>query len=114
MLFRAKGVFPFQGKGDEHDSVSPHGATPDQLRLACALERHRIARGSLSEALDALVPQWIDRIPVDVIDGQPIRYRIEPEGGYRLYSIGWNEVDDNGTPGKTREQGDWVFRIPSE
>jgi len=31
-----------------------------------------------------------------------------------LYSVGWNEKDDGGTPGKAlfdEKQGDWVWRF---
>ena len=68
----------------------------DEARVACALERFRLANGRLPEQLTALVPQYIDAIPNDVIDGQPLRYRLIGDGGYLIYSIGWNQVDDGG------------------
>jgi hypothetical protein len=86
--------------------------------LACALERYRLANGKLPEKLDALVPQFIAELPRDVIDGQPLRYRLDGPHGYVLYSIGWNQKDDGGQQVLTRQdkprvddkQGDWVWR----
>ena len=89
----------------------------DQAALACALERFRLANGQFPEKLDALAPRFIDRIPNDVISGQPLKYRRLDEGKFLLYSVGWNETDDGGTVVLTREksrtvdftQGDWVW-----
>jgi hypothetical protein len=92
----------------------------DAAVVACALERYRLANGKLPATLAALIPSFLDTIPTDAIDGQPLRYRLEPDGGYVLYSIGWNERDDSGTlawkegktPGVDAEQGDWVWQMP--
>lgn len=93
----------------------------DAARVACALERHRLAQGRLPNSLDSLVPQWLERVPTDVIDGQPLRYRQNPEGGYALYSIGWNLKDDGGKAGRASskqgasvkvQEGDWVWSLP--
>lgn len=90
--------------------------------LACALERYRLANGKLPEKLDALVPQFIAQLPHDVIDGQPLRYRLAGIDGFVLYSIGWNQKDDGGVVAMTKpaapgnkprlddKQGDWVWR----
>ena len=84
----------------------------DQARIACALERYRLAHGDFPESLAALVPSVSPELPKDPITGEPYRYR-RTQDGYRLYSVGWNERDDNGIPGPTafdREAGDWVWR----
>ena len=94
----------------------------DEARVACALERFRLASGRLPEQLTALVPRYIDAIPNDVIDGQPLRYRLAGDGGYLIYSIGWNQVDDGGkvvlgkgtTPSVDPQQGDWVWQLPGK
>ncbi|HYT59673.1 MAG TPA: hypothetical protein VEL06_05855, partial [Haliangiales bacterium] len=59
----------------------------DQAALACALERFRLANGQFPEKLDALAPRFIDRIPNDVISGQPLKYRRLDEGKFLLYSV---------------------------
>jgi hypothetical protein len=83
----------------------------DQGRLACALERYRLAQGQYPEAPDALVPRFIEKIPHDIIGGQPLKYRRTEHGGYLLYSIGWDEKDGGGVPGKTIAEGDWVWPL---
>jgi hypothetical protein len=96
-------------------------------RVAIALERYRLAHGECPGSLDVLAPQFMEKIPHDVIGGQPLKYRREGDGQFVLYSVGWNETDDGGvvstnaagvTDGKsespTRDisQGDWVWRYP--
>jgi hypothetical protein len=89
----------------------------DMTLLACALERHRLARGSIPGRLEDLAPDFTDRIPLDVFTGEPPHYRPTGSGGYVLYSVGWNEKDDGGEPGKewfSSKDGDWVWRIAKE
>lgn len=91
----------------------------DAARLGCALERFRLANGQLPDALDALAPRFIARIPNDVIADQPLRYRKTPDGGYLIYSVGWNRKDDGGKIELTESgavdalSGDWVWRCPA-
>jgi hypothetical protein len=92
----------------------------DAARCACALERYRLVNGELPKTLDALVPRFIDKIPNDVIDGYPLRYHPVADGNYIVYSIGWNQIDDDGVRGWRSDysgarvsldftQGDWVW-----
>jgi hypothetical protein len=83
----------------------------DQAWLACALERYRLAQGQYPETLDALTPRFLAKLPHDLIGGQPLTYRRDGSGGYLVYSVGWNEQDDGGTPGRSKEQGDWVWEL---
>ena len=83
---------------------------------ACALERYRLARGVFPEKLEGLVPQFADKIPVDVCGGAPLRYRPLAAGQFLLYGVGWNETDDGGTTVMNNEGtapasdvGDWVW-----
>ena len=41
-------------------------ADVDLARVACALERYRLAHGSYPETLDALAPQFIEKLPHDL------------------------------------------------
>lgn len=85
-------------------------------RVACALERYRLANGNYPETLEVLTPKYIAKLPHDVINGQPWKYR-RMESAFVLYSVGWNETDDGGavvmTEGKNprldQDQGDWVW-----
>lgn len=93
----------------------------DQARLACALERHRLANGQFPEILDALVPKFVAKLPTDVITGGPLKYRREPDGRFVLYSVGLNGVDNGGTtvfkPGRKpvpdSKHGDWIWKYPA-
>src|SRR6185436_19071506 len=85
--------------------------------IACALERHRAAKGAYPNKLEALVPEFAARLPPDLIDGQPLRYRHTGDGKYLLYSIGWNSKDDGGGVSQDRDgkqwsddTGDWVWQ----
>jgi len=82
-----------------------------QALTACALERFRLAHGDYPANLDALVPQFLDAIPNDVIGGAPLHYRRSTGGTFVLYSVGWNGRDDGGVRGQPfpGTDGDWVW-----
>jgi hypothetical protein len=89
----------------------------DLARVACALERYRLAHDGYPEALDALSPTFMKKLPHDVINGQPLKYRGTKAGRFLLYSVGWNEIDDDGIAESKKsrvdpEKGDWVWQIP--
>jgi hypothetical protein len=81
----------------------------NQGLVACALERYQLAHGEYPETLDALIPQFIDKIPHDVIGGQPPHYGRAADGTFLLYSIGWTGRDNGGVRGKSNADGDWVW-----
>lgn len=93
--------------------------TVDEIVVACALERYRLAKGTLPDKLDALVPEFLAKVPTDVIDSKPLRYRRDAER-FKLWSVGWNATDDGGmvaTTGKkkpfwNKDSGDWVLEYP--
>jgi tetratricopeptide (TPR) repeat protein len=93
-------------------------ANVDLARVACALERYRLAHDNYPKSLDELEPQFIGKIPRDIINGEPLHYRLKPDGQFVLYSVGWNETDDGGTVVLTksgsvdRDKGDWVWQYP--
>src|SRR3974377_1227954 len=65
----------------------------NEAEIACALEVYRLAHGQCPEALNALTPELIQKLPHDLIGGAPLKYRRAEAGGYVLYSIGWDEKD---------------------
>jgi hypothetical protein len=81
----------------------------NEAYLACGLERYRLAHGQYPETLEALVPQFAEKVPHDIIGGQSLKYHRTADGQFVLYSVGWNEKDDGGVPGKTIADGDWVW-----
>ena len=87
---------------------------------ACAVERYRLANGALPETLDALVPTFLDAVPVDPFrdDKGPVSYRMREDGGYALYTWARNRKDDGGIPrdrkkkeGNDWNNGDWIFSV---
>jgi hypothetical protein len=92
----------------------------DLARTAIALERYRLAHGEYPESLDSLAPQFMAKVPRDVIGGGPLKYRRTSDGQFVLYSIGWNERDDGGVVSLTKgggvdiNKGDWVWRYPAK
>jgi hypothetical protein len=105
----------------------------DATRIACAIERYRLANGKLPESLTELTPRFCEGIPHDVIDDQPLRWRHLAEGGYVIYSVGWNKTDDGGELGWNQNddsgvlgmlkekrgawvdpaKGDWAWTLPA-
>ena len=89
----------------------------DMARVACALERFRLAHGEYPEMLDAVSPRFMESVPPDVISGQPPKYHRTGDGQFVLYSVGWNGTDDGGAVfmedhSKTYidyDKGDWVW-----
>jgi len=77
--------------------------------VACALERYWLAHGEYPESLTVLPPQFINDLPRDVINGQPLKYRRVDKDHFVLYSVGWNERDDGGVTAKTVTEGDWLW-----
>jgi tetratricopeptide (TPR) repeat protein len=90
-------------------------ASVDLARVAIALERYRLVNEDYPESLDMLAPQFIAKLPHDIINGEPLHYRRRPDGQFVLYSVGWNETDEGGVVGRTRagradiSKGDWVW-----
>ena len=68
----------------------------NQARIACALERQRIAHGSYPDSLDAVRFADGKPLPPDPMDGKPMRYRKTTDGRYVLWSIGPDGKDDGG------------------
>lgn len=88
----------------------------DLARIACALERYRLAQGKFPESLDALSPAFLQKVPHDLINGQPLHYQRTDNDQFLLYSVGWNVTDDGGTVEMSKTsrlvdtaKGDWVW-----
>lgn len=88
----------------------------DQALVACALERYRLAHRRYPDTLAELVPALADHLPVDLVNGESLRYARVGDR-YRLYSVGWDLKDDGGqivldaknSQTADAEQGDWVW-----
>ncbi|HEY4415817.1 MAG TPA: hypothetical protein VGO57_09005 [Verrucomicrobiae bacterium] len=73
------------------------------LITAIALERYCGKHGVYPKSLAGLVPEFLNTVPLDFMDGQPLRYHLTDNGRFILYSIGDNGVDDDGQI-QTRKQ----------
>ena len=79
----------------------------DLAEMAIYLKQLKKKTGSYPEKLDAIVPEYIQELPVDPFTGAPYLYRKESEG-FVLYSVSVNLVDDGGKP--DAREGDIVWR----
>ena len=68
------------------------------LVTAIALKRYQLRNGKYPAQLDALVPGFQLEMPMDVMDGKPLRYGLKPDGTFLLYSVGEDGVDNGGDP----------------
>lgn len=80
-----------------------------QILTAIAVERFRLEKGQIPESLEMLVPTFLDSVPIDIINGQPLKYVRKGEKDYLLYSMGLNGTDDGGYTSKKKDMGDWVW-----
>lgn len=78
-------------------------------RIAIALELHRLDHGEYPESLAVLNPGKPGGIPLDLITGEPFRYKRTTDGSFAMWSVGWNEKDEDGLTAKNFADGDWVW-----
>jgi hypothetical protein len=106
-------MLPFLGNAAR--KIAYGQSSVNLARTAIALERYRMARGEFPETLAPLAPQFVAKVPVDVMGGQSLNYHRETGGGFTLYSVGWNGKDDHGLAAfkpdgsVDLQQGDWIW-----
>lgn len=101
------------------DAKTPRAATNaefrtrmqfDLTRVALALAAYHAQHGAYPADLQALVPDFFAAVPHDLFTGRDLRYERRGEG-YLLYSVGWNQRNDNATSDISGtvegEWGDW-------
>jgi hypothetical protein len=59
------------------------------------LRAYEVVEGRLPEALNDLVPDYLDAVPIDAFDGRPLRFRPDRR---IVYSVGADFADDGGEP----------------
>jgi hypothetical protein len=70
----------------------------EMTRAAITIKRYQLRMGKLPPDLASLVPQYLPELPHDWMDGNPLRYRVNPDGTFTLYSVGEDGKDDGGDP----------------
>ena len=83
-----------------------HEATMRLARVTLTLRQYELCHRECPDALDELVPEYMDSVPLDPFSGEPLLYRPQ-EDGFLLYSIGRNLKDDGGRPDEF--DGDWIW-----
>ena len=67
-------------------------------RAILALRAYQLTHGNLPSDLNALVPEFLEAVPVDDFDGQPLRYVPDRK---IVYSVGQNLKDDGGNDSRS-------------
>ena len=115
--YRVLGGMLFPAVLNVAEKYAQSQAALDLARVACALERHRLKHGAFPETTTALVPEFLPKLPHDLMSGTALKYRRTADGKFILYSVGLNETDDGGEvvlgTGKPArpdfKRGDWVW-----
>ncbi len=72
--------------------------TKEVVITAIALKRFHLKNGHYPTGLAGLVPEFLPKVPLDPVNGQPLLYRLNGDGTFLLYSVGENGKDDGGNP----------------
>lgn len=65
---------------------------------AIALKRYSLRHSKSASDLNALVPEFLPSVPTDCMDGKPMKYRLNANGTWLLYSVGNDGRDNGGDP----------------
>ena len=80
------------------------------LIAAIALERFHVRRGSYPKSLEALCPDFLEKAPVDFMNGQVLHYSLSSDGRFLLYSVGLDCQDNGGEMAQDKESGREAWR----
>lgn len=69
-----------------------------QAITALALERYRLKHSRYPDTLTQLIPDYLAKHPQDPMDGRPMRYRLNPDATFTLWSSGFDGKDNGGDP----------------
>lgn len=80
------------------------------LLLHLALHKFRQDHGSWPKSLHEISAAGMSSMPLDPFSNQAFIYQVT-DGGYRLYSVGENKIDDGGVSDEDGLQPDLVFDL---
>jgi hypothetical protein len=97
----------------EVDEAETHAETRGDLeQIGFALAAYRADHGSYPDRLDALVPNYISRVPNERYSEKPLVFKRQGTG-FLVYSVGSNGVDDGGKTFDSNPRGDDItIQIP--
>jgi hypothetical protein len=75
------------------DRIMSNDARNGLADLALAVTAYKAQKGRYPENIEELVPKYIDRLPIDPYDNQPLKLK-RVKGGIDLYSAGYNPKMD--------------------
>jgi len=85
------------------------------MTAALACERYRHDQGEYPNSLQQLMPDYLPEVPIDPMDGEPLRYRRAVEDTAVIYSISTDLEDDGGATDandyEATKEGDYVWRL---
>jgi hypothetical protein len=70
-----------------------------------ALRRYEVKYHKRAPSLNALVPEFLPSVPLDCMDGKPLKYQLRSDGKFVLYSVGKDGVDNGGDASSTSPDG---------
>lgn len=76
-----------------HRDATIARAQHEVARVAVAATQYRLASGKTPEGIDVLVPAYLDSVPSDPFDGEPLRLR-NADGAASIYSVGSDGKND--------------------
>ena len=99
---RVKYFWALHGQHYRHESIV------NLVRIFTALKKYYLQYHEWPETLDALTPDHITTIPIDMVHGKPFVYQ-KTADGFRLYSLGPNNIDDGGVNNPEEKKDDILF-----
>lgn len=87
-------------------------ATMRLLITELGLRAYYLDHQAWPDSLDALSPDYLDRVPADPFDDHGGLLRYKPmEDGYEMYSLGVNRIDDGGE--RLADDNSFFFKLPT-
>ena len=91
-----KPAYPYPDFSNAWHSVMKNLTLHEMVITAIAIKRYELKHGNPPADLAALVPDFLPAPPPDLMDGRPLRYRLESDRSFLLYSVGDDGRDDGG------------------
>jgi hypothetical protein len=76
---------------------------------AVALKRYQLRFGTYPADVSDLIPDFLPAVTRDPMDGKPLRYRLNPDGTFLLYSVGQDGTDDGGDVQPASPSKNWYW-----
>jgi hypothetical protein len=78
------------------------------ILTALAVECFHVSHGVYPKSTQDLLPEFVQAVPIDFMDGMPLRYLLYDDGHYMIYSIGLDCVDNGGIIPNRQRRG-WMM-----